>query len=525
MSHSEGPKMLVFGEKGDLGKFWGRFGVILASFWVANCHFLPFYIFSEPPCISNKVASYIFDTYTPTMEDTLITFLSSLSPDRIIIMAIKDEASTHLKSTARQHIAKLFNSKHIGALAFRSMWALVATTGNSTTGLGPRNLGEKISMSPDKKQWSELVDLQIEVELTGNTIWCPVWGDDNGDDRFVDKRRKFCHNYGGYNSLCRCDRPDAVRFHPENFTENHTHNSGLIIMACDRPHTLYNTLRSVLSAYGANPEKIWVMIDGYVFSKEIQDLASLFGVNCKGFSPRGVKKSRITQHYGSVLRWIFDDDRDLDFEEVIILEDDLEVSPDFFSYFSQAMYLLKEDPSVWCVSAWNDNSFKHTSLAADQLYRVEGMPGLGWMLTRKLFKGELEDKWPEVGDKIAWDNWMRQVDQHQKRECLVPDIPRTYHQASKGNTLPAHFQDDYFNRKHKGFEDTQHPVKLKGLERMSAHEYEDDMYKLVSSSLLVDHTKSPCDKDFLKNVQPGQSYVAYFRMAYDSATEVYGGGF
>ena len=74
------------------------------------------------------------------------------------------------------------------------------------------------------------------------------------------------------------------------------------------------------------------MIDGYVYSKEIQDLAALFGVNSKGFSPRGVKKSRITQHYGSVLRWIFDDDRELDFEEVIILEDDLEVSPDFFSY-------------------------------------------------------------------------------------------------------------------------------------------------------------------------------------------------
>ena len=35
--------------------------------------------------------------------------------------------------------------------------------------------------------------------------------------------------------------------------------------------------------------------------------------------------------------------------------DDLEVAPDFFSYFSALERLLDRDPTIWCISAWNDN--------------------------------------------------------------------------------------------------------------------------------------------------------------------------
>lgn len=56
---------------------------------------------------------------------------------------------------------------------------------------------------------------------------------------------------------------------------------------------------------------------------------------------------------------------------IILLEDDLQVSPDFyrllyaifvmtiavtfvFSFFSQTEYLMREDDSLFCISAWND---------------------------------------------------------------------------------------------------------------------------------------------------------------------------
>ena len=67
---------------------------------------------------------------------------------------------------------------------------------------------------------------------------------------------------------------------------------------------------------------------------------------------------------------------------------------DFFSYFSQTLRLLEEDTSLYCISAWNDQGYEHTSSDPSKLYRVETMPGLGWILKRSLYKEELEPKWP-----------------------------------------------------------------------------------------------------------------------------------
>lgn len=35
--------------------------------------------------------------------------------------------------------------------------------------------------------------------------------------------------------------------------------------------------------------------------------------------------------------------------------DDLDIAPDFFEYFLATHPILHSDPTLWCVSAWNDN--------------------------------------------------------------------------------------------------------------------------------------------------------------------------
>ena len=37
------------------------------------------------------------------------------------------------------------------------------------------------------------------------------------------------------------------------------------------------------------------------------------------------------------------------------IADDLNISPDFFEYFEALYHVLKSDPTLYCVSAWNDN--------------------------------------------------------------------------------------------------------------------------------------------------------------------------
>jgi alpha-1,3-mannosyl-glycoprotein beta-1,2-N-acetylglucosaminyltransferase len=75
--------------------------------------------------------------------------------------------------------------------------------------------------------------------------------------------------------------------------------------------------------------------------------------------------------------------------------DDLDIAPDFFEYFLGTYPILKRDPTLWCVSAWNDNGKVGLvdENASDLLYRTDFFPGLGWMLTKSIW-AELAPKWP-----------------------------------------------------------------------------------------------------------------------------------
>lgn len=66
-------------------------------------------------------------------------------------------------------------------------------------------------------------------------------------------------------------------------------------------------------------------------------------------TPFDITQSRCAH---SPLSTVFDK---LQYDAAILLEDDLEVAPDFFSYFAATLPLLERDPSLYCVSAWNDN--------------------------------------------------------------------------------------------------------------------------------------------------------------------------
>lgn len=42
----------------------------------------------------------------------------------------------------------------------------------------------------------------------------------------------------------------------------------------------------------------------------------------------------------------------LKFENVIIIEEDLEIAVDFFEYFKATLPILQQDSTLMCISAW-----------------------------------------------------------------------------------------------------------------------------------------------------------------------------
>ena len=111
--------------------------------------------------------------------------------------------------------------------------------------------------------------------------------------------------------------------------------------------------------------------------------------------------------------------------------------------------------------------YEHTAEDPALLYRVETMPGLGWVLRKSLYKEELEPKWP-TPEKVPWqgrvgrlgipcqleplnshclphcqlwdwDMWMRMPEQRRGRECIIPDVSRSYHFGIVGLNMNGYF--------------------------------------------------------------------------------------
>lgn len=128
---------------------------------------------------------------------------------------------------------------------------------------------------------------------------------------------------------------------------------------------------------------------------------------------------KIARHYGWALNQTF---FEFKFNTAIVIEDDLDIAPDFYEYFLGTYPLLKSDPTLWCVSAWNDNGKPNLidTASPELLYRTDFFPGLGWMLTKDLWD-EISSKWP----RSYWDDWIRQPEQRKDRSCIRPEVSRT----------------------------------------------------------------------------------------------------
>ena len=53
----------------------------------------------------------------------------------------------------------------------------------------------------------------------------------------------------------------------------------------------------------------------------------------------------------------------------IIIEDDMLFSPDFLTFFQATAPLLDSDPSLWCISTWNDNGLTYFDWDPNKLVR------------------------------------------------------------------------------------------------------------------------------------------------------------
>ncbi len=183
---------------------------------------------------------------------------------------------------------------------------------------------------------------------------------------------------------------------------------------------------------------------------------------------------KLSRHFKWALSQVFDV---LQQDTVIIVEDDLEVAPDFFEYFEATKGLLEKDPTLWCVSAWNDNGKEGKVRGNDLLYRSDFFPGLGWMLKKSVWN-ELAPKWPAA----YWDDWMRHPAQRRDRACIRPEIPRAVTFGRIGVSRGQFFDE---HLKYIKLNDQFYPFTERNLTFLLKEEYDPKFLNTVYKSPLV----------------------------------------
>ncbi|KAG7178112.1 O-linked-mannose beta-1-2-N-acetylglucosaminyltransferase 1-like 7, partial [Homarus americanus] len=262
----------------------------------------------------------------------------------------------------------------------------------------------------------------------------------------MQERATFCETYEGYSDFCSCDDPpwSPLPHNPVEYSMKEVIPVA-IVTARRLPHVL-RQVGQVWASPGGTNTPITMYVDGY--NPEARALGSLLNVSVVEHDnpvPRGSTR-RINSHMRFVLEETFE--KHIEVDKVIILEDDLDLAPDFIPFFHQTAALLTSDPKLLCVNAYNKNAFAHTALSPSRLYRVRGVPACGWMVRRKVAK-EMTKNWIPinlVSQDIDWDLWLRQA-MMGERDILVPEIPRTKHRGGGGAHVTGLEQAVYFNQR------------------------------------------------------------------------------
>ncbi|CDP14492.1 unnamed protein product [Coffea canephora] len=228
--------------------------------------------------------------------------------------------------------------------------------------------------------------------------------------------------------------------------------AAVVVMACNRADYLERTIKSILKYQKSVASKFPLFISQDGSDPNVKNRAlsydQLTYMQHLDYEPvhpdrpgELIAYYKIARHYKWALDQLF---YKHNFSRVIILEDDMEIAPDFFAYFEAGAMLLDSDKSIMAISSWNDNGQKQFVQDPYALYRSDFFPGLGWMLSIST--------WDELSAKVQsfehfldqtftyWDDWLRQKENHKGRQFVRPEVCRTYNFGEHGSSLGQFFK-------------------------------------------------------------------------------------
>ncbi|XP_042888585.1 protein O-linked-mannose beta-1,2-N-acetylglucosaminyltransferase 1-like [Penaeus japonicus] len=362
-----------------------------------------------------------FLTWQPEATRQLQDVVMSTRNGRVIVILAAPEFTQYLSQDILKEF-KNMGSQFSDRFVVHDSWCMIARKG---TGVIHESLTTTTPQTYTRD--SSPVRLHFVLPLTQGEQ-CS-WTDQD--------RMRFCESYGGYADFCRCD---GSPWTPDPSMGPDYPIAKAIPVAIVTSRRLYLVLRQVAQLWaspGGRHTPIIIIVDGQ--NQEARDLGRLLNLTVIEHDNHATvgTPARINSIVKFALSTVFE--RHPKADHAIILEDDLQLAPDFIPFFHQASRALQSDPRLLFVNAFNYNSYAHTCHDPHKLYRAHGIPGYGWMTSRK-GAGLMLDSWVGEGQNtVLWDWWIRRQ-LIGPMDMLLPEVPRTRHMGAGGVHISGYDQ-------------------------------------------------------------------------------------
>lgn len=418
------------------------------------------------PQTAEVVSSGSFDTYESSLNDKKCAdFLRSVGPGMMVIGGTFDEASKELGYDTKRELQQLGASK-IQDLGYREMWAFVGQKG-----INGHTPYEKVS-EDFNDGWGIKAEIWqcIPKFINGSSVTNTGMG--------LKKKTEFCQKYHpNFREMCspvNIHRPIMpLKLDDESLASNPAYSTPIIVVPGSDLEALQRTLESLIAVPGLQNHLVVVILEGNF--AQPNELVGVYN-----FRTQYVKAK---SQYLYALHAGMEEAMGLfpKSEYFLIIEEFVEVAPDFLRYFSQTMHLL-EDETILSISAWNEHGFKHTSGDTGLLYRSDTFPGYGWLLRRSVWKNEMRKNEANCCIDQTWRGWLKD-DKRKNRESIVPDVSRVKRSIKPGIYEDRPFLEEYLSNRTMTSDPGTEPSRVFYLKLV---EYEKYMKQLVKEGIPLD---------------------------------------
>lgn len=167
---------------------------------------------------------------------------------------------------------------------------------------------------------------------------------------------------------------------------------------------------------------------------------------------------------------------------ILLLDDDVELSIDYFKYLFSVLPMLERDPSLAGITCFNYNSYTIAASSLIDVYRTDRIQQVALVLPTRTVHDYILPNWPAINVRNDWHSGLnRAMDKKSGIGIIYPEVSRCKHFGYSGHRIRGTLQYSFFSN-HKIALTTDYTIPQQNINRLEQASYDSWQLDLIKKS-------------------------------------------